>query len=76
MFKSTQLTLLGIDIKKMRTMRKLTQAELAMEAGVRKATISDIERGKSNFRIETLIKITNALIAYCDISISNAEYDI
>ena len=39
----------------------LTQAELAEKAGLADRTYADIERGNVNMRIETLLKICDAL---------------
>lgn len=39
----------------------LTQAELAEQAGLSDRTYADIERGNVNMRIETLLRICNAL---------------
>ena len=38
-----------------------SQAQLAKKAGVLQSTISDIENGKRNPRIDTLQKLANAL---------------
>ena len=49
---------------KMLELRKrvgLTQAELAERAGLSDRTFADIERGNVNMRIETLLKICDAL---------------
>lgn len=64
----THLQHIGGNIKKMRKYRKLTQDQLANEAGIRIATISDIESGKANFEINTLVRIASALNCYLDIS--------
>lgn len=39
----------------------LTQAELAERAGLSGRTYADIERGTANMRMETLLRICNAL---------------
>src|SRR6185312_17215006 len=46
----THLEHIGSNIKELRRFRKLTQQELAEAAGLRLATISDIELGKANFQ--------------------------
>jgi transcriptional regulator with XRE-family HTH domain len=43
--------------------RKLTQDELAAEAGVRQALISELESGKVDVRLDTLQRIAMALNA-------------
>lgn len=39
----------------------LTQAEVAEKAGISGRTYADIERGTVNMRVETLVRICNAL---------------
>jgi transcriptional regulator with XRE-family HTH domain len=54
----------SIDVEKLRALRErrlLTQAELAGKAGVRPATITDIETGKHKPRGSTVRKIAKAL---------------
>jgi len=64
----THLQHIGNNIKELRKFRKWTQQQLADEAGIRMATISDIEAGKANFEINTLVRIASALNCYLDIS--------
>src|SRR6185312_16559262 len=64
----THLEHIGSNIKELRRFRKLTQQELAEAAGLRLATISDIELGKANFQFNTLVRIASALNCYLDIS--------
>lgn len=64
----THLEHIGNNIKEIRKFRNLTQQQLADEAGVRLATISDIESGKANFQFNTLVRIATALKCYLDIS--------
>lgn len=64
----THLEHIGENIKELRRSRKLTQQELAEAAGVRLATISEIEAGKANFQFNTLVRIATALNCYLDIS--------
>ena len=64
----THLEHIGNNIKELRKFRNLTQQQLADEAGVRLATISDIESGKANFQFNTLVRIATALNCYLDIS--------
>jgi HTH-type transcriptional regulator/antitoxin HipB len=44
-----------------RKKNKLTRIELAKQAGVGKTILFDIEHGKKTIRIDTLVKILNAL---------------
>lgn len=59
---------IGNSIKELRKFRKWTQQQLADEAGIRIATVSDIEAGKANVEINTLVRIATALKCYLDIS--------
>ena len=48
-------------LRELRQKKLLTQAELAEMAGVRSATIADLERGKHRPRPSTIRKIAAAL---------------
>lgn len=52
---------IGNKILAMRKKTGLTQAEIAEIAGLADRTYADIERGNVNMRIETLLKICDAL---------------
>src|SRR5688572_1970505 len=52
---------IGQRLRKLRTERKLTIAELAAKAGVSSGIISQIEREASSPSISTLVKIRTAL---------------
>ena len=52
-------------IKMLREKRGMTQAELAEKAGLSDRTYADIERGNVNMRIETLLRICDALHRFC-----------
>ena len=52
---------IGNKILAFRKATGLTQAELAEKAGLADRTYADIERGNVNMRIETLLKICDAL---------------
>ena len=67
MITSDHLEAYGKMIKQLRLFRQMSQTQLAEEAGLRIATISDIEAGKANFNINTLIRISAAL--KCEIEI-------
>lgn len=51
----------GKNIKKIREKRGLTQEELALEAGLNRAYVGYIERGRRNPSIETVAKIAKIL---------------
>jgi transcriptional regulator with XRE-family HTH domain len=48
-------------IRELRQAREMTQAQLAERAGVREATISELETGKSRRLLDVLEKIARAL---------------
>ena len=52
---------IGNKILALRKKAGLTQAEIAEKAGLADRTYADIERGNVNMRIETLLKICDAL---------------
>ena len=52
---------IGNKILALRKNMGLTQAEIAEKAGLAERTYADIERGNVNMRIETLLKICDAL---------------
>lgn len=52
---------LGNRIKKMRINKKLTRIDLALIASVNYTTLMNIENGKTNPKLETLIRISTYL---------------
>lgn len=64
---------IGMNVRLLREYRNLTQEQLAEKADLRTATVSDVENGKQNFEIETLIRIAGALNCYLDISFTPVE---
>jgi transcriptional regulator with XRE-family HTH domain len=68
----THLQQIGNNIKTARKLKGMTQEQLAGAAGLRTATISDIEAGKQNFEINTLVRIANALGFCVDITFTPA----
>lgn len=53
---------IGLRLRHARKLRKMTQTELAKKAGVKQASISDLERGESkSFRGVTLVAIARVL---------------
>ena len=56
-----ELQRIGLNRLICRRERKMSQAELAQMTGLSRALISNIERGKTNFRIENLFVIAEGL---------------
>jgi putative transcriptional regulator len=52
---------LGKKIRELRKAQKISQGQLAFEAGVRREAITHIERGEQNATTDTLYSIANAL---------------
>ena len=73
-----RLDVLGDLIKKTRKDRNLTQEELGKLIGVQKAQISKLERNASNMRIETIIRIFDALKAHVkfQVELDNREWNL
>ena len=53
--------IIAFNLKRLRMERNLSQGQLAKEAGISKAMLSDIEKGGSNPTINTIWKIANGL---------------
>ncbi len=68
-----KLELLGEMIKQVRKDRNLTQEELGKLVGVQKAQISKLERSTKNARIDTIIRVFNALKAKVNFSVELIE---
>jgi len=68
-----KLELLGEMIKQIRKDKNLTQEELGKMVGVQKAQISKLERSTKNARLETIIKVFNALKAKVNFSVEFNE---
>lgn len=56
-----RIELLGLAIKQARQERNLTQEELGNLVGVQKAQISKIENSVKNARLDTILKVFDAL---------------
>lgn len=56
-----QLASIGSRVKSLRKRQGMTQSEVANECGLNKQYISDVEHGKRNPALLTLIKIANAM---------------
>jgi len=54
---------LGINVRRIRQLRGLTQEELAFSIGSTAAALSRIESGRANFTVRTLCRIADALQA-------------
>ena len=52
---------LGMRIKYLRSLKKWSQEDLALEAGINKNYLSDLERGSRNPTVKVMEKIANAL---------------
>ncbi|PUZ21823.1 XRE family transcriptional regulator [Chitinophaga parva] len=64
---------IGAMVKQAREYRGLSQEKLAENAALRRATIVDIELGKTNFEINTLVRIASALNFYLDVNLTPAD---
>lgn len=53
--------LLALNLRRIRVAKNISQDELALLAGVERAYVGHIERGKKNPTIQTLAKIAGAL---------------
>ena len=63
-----ELQRIGLNILICRRERKMSQAELAQITGLSRALISNMERGKANFRIDSLLVIAEGLkIGYMEL---------
>jgi HTH-type transcriptional regulator/antitoxin HipB len=73
-----KLDVLGNLIRRTRKDRNLTQEELGKLISVQKAQISKLERNASNMRLNTIIRIFEALNAHVkfQIELDNREWDL
>ncbi len=69
-----KLATIGSIVQFHRKQAGLSQKELADLAGIGKTAVFDLEKGKSNFRIETLIKICSILNIKLEFQSSLMEY--
>jgi len=53
--------LLALKIKKLRRSRKLSQESLADRAAMQRSYLADLETGRRNPSVRTLLKLANAL---------------
>lgn len=72
---NNQLQFIGGKIRQARETANFSQSKLADLAGIRQATVSDIEQGRANFEIGTLFRIMDILGLMLDI-IPMADRDL
>jgi transcriptional regulator with XRE-family HTH domain len=54
-------TKIGLRIKELRKMKKLSQEKLGLEASIDRTYVASVENGKRNISIENIEKLTKAL---------------
>ena len=59
--KQHHLVLFGEGLRKLRTISRFSQEELAERAGIDRSYLGGIERGEHNLALINIIKISNAL---------------
>ena len=68
------LTSIGINIRKYRKQRKLSQEQLAEKAGLSTNYIGMLERGEKTPSLETFLKIANILDVSADMLLADVLY--
>lgn len=64
--------LLALNLRRIRVAKNISQDELALLAGVERAYVGHIERGKKNPTIQTVAKLATALeCEYCELFLYN-----
>lgn len=63
----------GVAIRTRRQAVRLSQEELAGRAGLHRTYISDVERGRRNLSLSTILKLANALETTISSLMSEAE---
>ena len=53
--------LLGANVRRHRQLKKMTQEQLALEAGMERSYVSDLERGTRNPTVRALGRLAEAL---------------
>ena len=53
--------ILGRRVKDLRLSQRMSQADLAEDAGIRRALVSDVERGEANLTLDSIVRIAIAL---------------
>ena len=56
-----EATKLGLNLKRIRTKKAISQGDIARELGVSRGFISTIENGKTNPTLSTIAKLAKAL---------------
>jgi transcriptional regulator with XRE-family HTH domain len=54
-------TKLGLNLKRIRTKKNISQGDIAKELGVSRGFISTIENGKTNPTLATIVKLAKAI---------------
>jgi transcriptional regulator with XRE-family HTH domain len=57
----SESTKLGLNLKKIRTKKNISQGDIARDLGVSRGFISTIENGKTNPTLSTISKLAKAL---------------
>ena len=60
-FKKDILVIVGGNIRKQRTRQKMSQNQLAFEAGVTREFVNKVESGKNNISVKNLEKLAQIL---------------
>ena len=68
------LTSIGMNIRKYRKQRKLSQEQLAEKAGLSTNYIGMLERGEKTPSLETFLKIANILDVSADMLLADVLY--
>lgn len=53
--------LLGVNVRRFRKLKGMSQEQLALEAGMERSYVSDLERGTRNPSVRALGRLANAL---------------
>lgn len=59
--RSDSLAMLGSALARLRSARGVTQEGLALASGVQRSYIADLERGRRNPSVETLLRVAASL---------------
>tara|TARA_B110001469_G_C9616821_1_gene307181 strand:+ start:1415 stop:1639 length:225 start_codon:yes stop_codon:yes gene_type:complete len=66
---------IGLTVKQVRKVSGLTQLQLAQLAGVGKASVFDIEKGKETVQLKTLMSVLDTLNIKMKLESPLEEYD-
>jgi len=67
--------LLGVNVRRHRKLRGMSQEQLALEAGMERSYVSDLERGTRNPSVRALGRLANALGVLPSALLINIEPD-